>query len=338
MPPRSFYRPPDFEHLRGLMNSFYEDAGSRREIDRLCSSGIPPLIDRAAIHICLGVSSHLVYGITLNKARHYRRFPLERPGKEPRIIDAPRTYLKAIQWWILDNIFTGIVFDEHVHGFVPGKSTLTNARSHLSQNRILNVDIEKFFPSIDQKTVKNVFSSYGYSEDVANQLSALCTYQDQLPQGAPTSPIIANVVAAPLDCDLLKYCRQNGLKYSRYADDLTFSRSDFMPIQILGDLDEIVRSHGFSLNREKTRFCGPGTRQDVTGFVVNVKPQPTREWRNRVRGIFHRARMNPTQYADMLDKLVGYMGTIRMYDPECETKLAVLGLEAISVVRAGRRF
>ena len=144
------------------------------------------------------------------------------------------------------------------------------------------MDIKDFFPSIGFKQILNVFRNIGYRENVAVLLANLCCLNNSLPQGAPTSPILSNIIACKLDNKIVDYIGKEKIRYTRYADDLTFS-GDFNEGDIIKNVERIANRLGFKINEEKTRVRKRNQRQEVTGIVVNEKMQLSRKIRKRIR-------------------------------------------------------
>jgi len=286
MPTRSFYFPPDFDHIERIILDSY-GAAAQEHILHFAKLKLPPLIDGRSLSLILGVSDRLITAISLRIYKHYRQFPLQKSDGSERQINAPRTYLKVIQWWILDNILSKISYPEFIFGFVRGKSPVENARYHRAMRHMLNIDISDFFPSIRYPQVVHAFTALGYSDAVSNQLARLCTLNGTLPQGAPTSPAIANLVFRDVDSAIARVADRQRLRYSRYADDLTFSGMEFISRDFLDEIEGIIKINGFKLNMRKTRFSSAGGRMEVTGYTTNVITQPSREWRKRVRAELH---------------------------------------------------
>lgn len=269
MPPRSFFIPPDLRHVTGVLQDRHAMLDSDPRLTEFEKIGLPPLLNEGDIADALGIASHLIFGIVRNKARHYRRFELVNKTGKVRQIESPRTYLKVIQWWILDNILNLRPVPEFVMGFVFGRGPLKNATHHLGATHILNMDVSNFFPSIKYYDVKLIFASMGYNDDVASLLSEICTFNDRLPQGAPTSPMLSNEFCRNLDLEINEFAENAGLKYSRYADDITLSSENWIESSVVASVSHILVRHGLQVNAEKTRFRGPGDRMEVTGFVIN---------------------------------------------------------------------
>lgn len=332
MPPRSFYLPPDFGHVEEILRDAH---GLEAEdlIAQFRASRFPPLADAGSVAQILGISAQLIFSITRKKEKHYRRFTIKKSGGGVRDIASPRTYLKVIQWWVLDNILRGVEFPENVMGFVRGRSVLENAKFHFGASHILNMDLKDFFPSVGIDDVSLIFGSLGYNQVVANQLAEICTLDDCLPQGAPTSPTLANMAASGLDKFLIDLTIKHGMKYTRYADDLVFSSNEIIPSEFQAEVVSSIAESGFSVNERKTRFRGRGGRMEVTGLVINSYVQPPRHWRNKVRQIFFQAKNHPEDFQGRVDELYGYLGAIKLYAEDDKiSKLLTMGREAIDKV------
>ena len=236
----------------------------------LKSQKIPYIYD--VNHFCSlsSSSSKQVNYFLLKKEKAYVTFNLPKKAGGFREINAPSKYMKSIQRWILDKILYKMDVGDYVHGFVPKRSIFTNASVHVSQNLVLGIDIKDFFPSIGFDSIFSIFKSVGYTQKTAHFLADICTYQGKLPQGAPTSPMLANLVIGRLDIIIDNYCRRRNFKYSRYADDITISGSHKLPMHIQ-KIIAIIEVSGFAVNEEKTRLHSRGSRQKVTGLVVNDK-------------------------------------------------------------------
>lgn len=233
------------------------------------------------------------------RLRNYRYALIPRPGGAPRVIEKPKLRLKEIQRRIVREILVWIPAHPAAHGFVPARSALTHAALHTGRPAVLRVDLEDFFASITASRVYGIFRTAGYPEAVAHVLTGLCTNAcrldvptplrrrlatPHLPQGAPTSPALANLAAHALDRRL----QGLGATYSRYADDLTFSG----PHRIRGLLPAIAaiaRDQGFRVNARKTRLMSAGGRQTVTGIVVNARPNVPRAEYDRLKALLHNA-------------------------------------------------
>ena len=195
-----------------------------------------------------------------------KRIPKKTGGY--RILKVPALRLKIIQRWILDNIICNIPVSDYAMGFMKNRSIVTNAKYHVGQECVVNMDLKDFFPTITQEQVFRIFYYYGYTIDVSYMLSRLCTVDGKLPQGAPTSPYLSNIVCLKLDKRLSLLANKYEAKYTRYADDMTFSGG--YGIQgIINIASLIINDEGFIVNEKKTRISYKYQRQEVTGLIVN---------------------------------------------------------------------
>jgi RNA-directed DNA polymerase len=234
----------------------------------------------------------------------YTEFELPKRSGGIRAIRAPVSALKSIQRKLLALLETLYSPRVCVHGFVKKQSIRSNAAAHSNKTYVLNVDIEEFFPSINFGRVRGALIArpFSLSPDVATVIARLCCVNNSLPQGAPTSPVIANIVCMRLDGELSRLARANGCKYTRYADDLTFSthKRDFPPSLAVSIsppygteadvgimLRSVIESNGFVVNRKKVRLYGRRVSQRVTGLTVNEKPNVQRRFVRQIRGMIH---------------------------------------------------
>ena len=244
------------------------------------------------------------YAYHIDKRFAYTEFTIPRRYGRERTIEAPVPTLKYIQRILHESL--NRVYGPHaaVHGFVPKRSVATNARAHLGKRYILNVDLADFFPSITRKRIFGRLHSepYGLQTPVAHAIASLATNVfAQLPQGSPSSPVIANIITAGMDTDLATLCRRLRCIYTRYADDISISNSrGEMPPQIarypnasgtgqvvIGDeLANIIEKHGFRINHQKSRLQSYWTRQMCTGLVVNgERPSLRRTYIRHLRSL-----------------------------------------------------
>jgi RNA-directed DNA polymerase len=237
------------------------------------------------------------------KHHKYRRFAVKKKSGGERIIYAPAKRLKILQCLIKADLEKHYPPKACAHAFIKKKSIKTNARDHTNKAFVLNIDLKDFFPSISFGRVKRLFESqpFNLSHPVAAVLAHICCHNGHLPQGAPTSPIISNMIAYKLDNQLTRLASDNYCSYSRYADDITFSFTHYagkLPkniVRIDGDnkvnpgscLSEIIKNNGFEINSEKTRLQSNKQRQVVTGLVVNKKVNVKREFIRQTSSMIH---------------------------------------------------
>jgi RNA-directed DNA polymerase len=281
---------------------------------KLADKGLPPLVSIRAMGLILGVNPKLITAMARFPKGNYRAFMMPKRSGGERMILAPRVFLKTVQRYILQAILEAQPLPAYVNGFVPGRSIVTNAQAHKGAKYVLNVDILNFFDSVREEAIGRIFSDLGFGPHVASTLARLCTYQDCLPQGAPTSPYLANLVFSPADKEILQLCEERRIAYSRYADDLSFSGSQKIARDFLVLLEFVLRRYGFRLNPGKTRFFGPGQAHHVTGLVVNEKIHPKRALRRRLRAKFHNAALNPDDFHEPASTLLGWASFVNSYD------------------------
>jgi hypothetical protein len=293
----------------------------------------------------------------------YSHFTIAKRNGTPRQIWSPIPRLKFVQRWVLHNILNNLTTHGAAHGFVRGKSIVTNAAVHSNSELLIKLDVKDFFPSVSWRRVKGVFRHAGYPEQIATLLALLCTESPRqvvqqegvtyyvalgdraLPQGAPTSPALTNIVCLNLDRRLTGLAEKLGLRYSRYADDLTFSvpaiddaqpksstkatastvkkqadmQHNKMIGQLLGSVHKILREEGFALNNDKTRVIRKGSQQQVTGMVVNGQgvPRVSRQIKKMLRAAVHNLEAGGQLRADeTFNTLSGYAAWIASAEPE----------------------
>lgn len=206
---------------------------------------------------------------TVNKMYHNFLIPKKSGGE--RIISAPNDQLKIIQKRIKEIFLDKLPISIYAHGFVNGRSIVTNAIIHTKKNEVYNIDIHNFFPSITEKKVYIVFNKImKLDNNTSKYLTNLCTYNGRLPQGAPTSPVLSNIVSKKLDKRLGAFAAKNGLNFTRYADDITFSGNRINTYQ-RSIIKKIIIDEGFVINKNKERLQKSYDKQIVTGLIVNDK-------------------------------------------------------------------
>jgi retron-type reverse transcriptase len=287
----------------------------RSKVERLQQLGLPLMSTPKDVAVALGISVKQLRWLAFHAEAvakpHYVRFEVKKRSGGTRALAAPMPKLAAAQEWVLRNVLDKLPTEATAHGFIRGRSTVTNAREHLGRDLVVNLDLKDFFPTIGFWRVRGVFQRMGYSPAVATVLGLLCTEPPRrevelfgqklhvsagdraLPQGACTSPALSNQVARRLDRRLKARAEKLGWKYTRYADDLTFSAPPGKRGE-LGRLHAMVRhaleDEGFALNPKKGRVQSVANRQTVTGIVVNQKPGVPRQEVRRLRAILHQAK------------------------------------------------
>lgn len=311
-------------------------ADRRVHVEKLQAAGLPVLATPADVAKALGISiprlRWLAFHTDAATRSHYVRFTVPKKSGGVRELAAPHRDLAAAQRWIFQNILQPLPTHPAAHGFVKGRSIRTNALPHVGQHTLVNADLKDFFPTITFHRVLGAFAQLGYSPAAATILALLCTesprrtveYAEQifhvasgpraLPQGACTSPALSNLIARRLDARLAGISAKLGWRYTRYADDLSFSaNADVEPAKKIGYLlariRHIAQDEGFLVNEKKTRVLEQSTAMAVTGVVVNQRPGVRRREVRRLRAILHNA------------KKQGLASQNREHEPEFEAKL-----------------
>lgn len=235
--------------------------------------GIPLIYNFSDLAMQLSISESTLY-MMINKTDYfYSQKKIPKKDGTTRTLDIPVLSLKVVQKWILVEILEKISVSRFSMAFVPGKNGLkANAEMHNKNLFLLELDISNFFGSINQRKVYKLFLDMGYGIDISTILTKLCTYNDKLPQGAVTSPYLANLVCFNLDARLNGLCRKKDIAFSRYADDLCFSSNNRI---ILNKIEPIVikilDDEGFSINNKKTRYLSDEVKKTVVGITINNK-------------------------------------------------------------------
>ena len=253
----------------------------------------PKILDVSELASNVGVSTQIVYVLSRkDNSKYYKKFIIPKRDGTDRVIHQPSYSMKIIQRWVLQEILYKIPHTEYSYGFKKGKGSplKKNAEIHSENLFIMKMDLKDFFHSIKRKKIYHLFNQIGYNEVVSNLLTNLTTTNDKLPQGAVTSPYIANLVCRNLDKRISKYCNKRQIKYSRYADDLFFSSNDKIKLKaIYNMIRKIIEDEGFQLNTKKTKLMTPKGRKNVTGVTVNNGTKAPKEMKKRVRAMIHKA-------------------------------------------------
>ncbi|WP_262273409.1 retron St85 family RNA-directed DNA polymerase [Microvirga yunnanensis] len=305
----------------------------------LMLSGLPVIYDVEHLSELVGYSIFYVMGAITRTANYYRHYSIPKRSGGERKIAEPLPSLKEIQHWILSNILNKISVHPAAKAFCAGKSIKENARFHKSQKTVLTIDIKDFFPSIGAGRVFNVYRSLGYSSQVASALTDLSCLERQLPQGAPSSPALSNIVCLTLDRRLFGFARKNNLRYTRYADDMTFSGNEIGSDEI-DFVYKVISKSGFEPNLQKTRVLRLNQRQIVTGVVVNEKLQAPRELRRKLRqqayyierfGFEEHAayqEIDNARYREHLKGQAGFVKSLNKMDRDANALLQILKKES----------
>lgn len=314
--------------------------------------------------------THLHYILFKLKGKRYHKFSIPKKGGGTREILAPCKSLKILQQKL--NYIMSLIYRPkyNVHGFVKERGIVSNAKRHLNKKYILNFDLQNFFSSINFGRVRGVLMSFfKIGEQAATVIANICCYENSLPQGVPTSPILSNMICFKLDKLMQLIAKQHSCIYTRYADDLTFSTANnFFPKKLatiqdgvvsLGDkIIKIVVENGFKVNQDKTRLTNNLHHMEVTGITVNEKLNVKRDYIKKVRAIlrsleiysyekaqeifkskyrFRETRSNTIpDVLNVVKGMISYIGLIRGFDDLIFARLAlrynvIVGFKAFNV-------
>ena len=257
----------------------------------------------ATLFNVLGVSEEEIVEMINRKSKFYVSYSISKKSGKPRHIDAPIGNLKTWQKQILKNILNKFSASQIAHGFVKGRSPLTNAERHVGAKILIKVDIANFFNNISQQQVfdalKTFLNKYYPIITLTNNnldllyLSELLTYKRRIPQGAPTSPCLTNLICLGMDRDLIKLSNKYNCVITRYADDITISSNQDIPINnILSSINHILKKFNFTMRWAKTKVCTKAHCMQVTGIVVNEKINIKRSQYRNLRAQLHQLSKN----------------------------------------------
>jgi RNA-directed DNA polymerase len=245
---------------------------------------------------------------TLMNSPTYQHFTLEKKKGGQRHIQAPLGHLKSIQRKLNASLQVKYhaLKPAYVHGFVINPNSANkqcnialNASHHVCKKVVLNLDLKDFFSSISASRVKALFIAkhFAFPEEIATALALLCTYRGQLPTGSPCSPVLSNFICLDMDNSLQVFAQSNGLIYSRYADDLTFSSDQAIQQAMIEALRQIIVQNGFQTNDKKYRLHTANRKQMVTGITVNEKVNVDRRFLKKTRAMLHDLQKNGLELA-----------------------------------------
>ncbi len=318
----------------------------------LLSKSLPVLEDMPALAAAMGITvgqlRHFSFHRKVATSTHYKRFTIPKKSGGKRLISAPMPKLKALQYWILQNILQKVPAHNAAHGFTAQRSIFTNAQQHLNKEVLVNIDLKDFFPTIHFRRVKGLFNKLGYSEQIATVLALICTEPEReeleldnqvyyfakgdrfLPQGAPTSPAITNIICHKMDGRFTGLARQLRFTYTRYADDLSFSTNTIISSKadihksvqsLLWRVRNIIKEEGFTIHPDKLKIMGKGTRQEVTGIVVNKQAGINRKTLHRFRALIYQIQKSGIEGKrwkggwNILSEMMGYANFVQQVKP-----------------------
>lgn len=286
-PPPLFVSFASIEEALEAMPARFRD-GIRDSMHPLSARGLPPALSVGVVATLFGVSIPFVRAMSSNPRRYYREFVM-RKGKKRRNISAPKVALKLIQSWIGTHLSRSVDLHDCVYGFVPGRNGVIEAASeHCGAHWVYSLDLRDFFPSISAERVEASLGNIGYSANASAFITSLCTLNGALPQGSPASPVLSNLVFADTDRCLLELANEEGVRYTRYADDLVFSGFGAVPVNLQERVKACLADYKWTIAEDKEKLAVLPHRLKVHGLVVHGSaPRLTKGYRNRIRAYRH---------------------------------------------------
>jgi retron-type reverse transcriptase len=296
-----------------------------------------------ALDVSLGTLRHFSIHRDAEPVTHYVTFRIPKRNGQSRLIMAPKSRLKHIQRLLLRALVDKLPVSPHAHGFRSGRSIRSGAEPHVGKAVVLKMDLKDFFPSVTFGRVRGLLIALGYGYPVATTLAVLMTEAERQPveldgrvvhvpvgprhcvQGAPTSPGVCNALCLRLDRRLAGLARKYGWTYTRYADDLTFSGDSAEHAQTIRRLaTRVCNDEGFQVHPDKTRVMRRGSRQTVTGVVVNRTAGLSRRERRLLRATIHRLKRGaPDKPATLTETQIrGKLAYLRMLNADQAAALA----------------
>lgn len=271
------------------LNNGYSDDNIKKCLDYaipLIQKDLPVIYNTSHFSLQVGYNTTYVKKAIKFTSHFYRNFSIKKDNGQLRNLHEPLPSLKEIQNWILKEILYKNKVSRYAKGYVPNRSIKEHTIYHTGVKEVLTLDIKDFFNTIDFSLVEKLFLDMGYSKRISNLITKICYLEENLPQGAPTSPYISNLILLNFDKVIGQYSLDNNIKYTRYADDLAFSGNLDKDIIIQTVKDELDKL-GLKLNINKTKLMRQNDPQLISGIIVNKKPQVPKRERNQIRNTLH---------------------------------------------------
>lgn len=267
--------------------------------ENLNNQHLPIIYNTYHLSGLVGYAHSYLTRVCISTSFFYRNFEvLKKNGKKRKILE-PLPSLKQIQYFILKEILYSQKTSRYCKSYIPKKKFREYLKYHSNEKEVLCLDIQDFFPSIKYPIIHKFFSDLGYAEDVSDYLAHLCTYHSFakkdnyiqnnrcLPQGAPTSPYLSNLILKEFDDNVASFCKKNNIKYTRYADDMTFSGESIPKSSLISFVKDKLSHIGLFLNEDKTNFMKQNEPQIVSGVIINRKIQLPKNVRNDIRKVMY---------------------------------------------------
>lgn len=267
--------------LRAL--SEQDRAENESTLQSLHNLRLPPVASARTLAVLFGYSTRFVMSLAARPQKYYRFFDIPK-GASQRHIEAPRIALKIIQAWLGCHLARAVSFPAPIHGFVPGRSTISAAHQHLHADCFISLDIHNFFPSTPRSKVRAVFEQLQFPSKGIDVLTNLTTIFGRLPQGSPASPVLANLAFLAVDKVLQGVADNASARYTRYADDLVFSGKGKRPEQLVPTISKVIAGFGWTIAATKVTVAERPNSLRVHGLVVNGENvRLPKSYRNRLR-------------------------------------------------------
>lgn len=258
-------------------------------LDRLQERELPAVLSFRHFADIVDLPASKLGAMSFATHHFYRTFEIPKKSGGLRAISAPLPDLAMVQRWLVESILKRLTTNPSaaVTAYTPGRSIIDHVSGHLASAQLLKLDLRDFFPSISTGRVYELFTAVGYSSAVARTFAALTTMNGNLPQGAPSSPLISNLVLEPFDTAVLSLCSTHDLHYTRYADDIVISGSELG--NILEQVSSLASENGFEINHKKTKsYLRPEEPRFVTGLVLkDGRARLPKASRRRIRAQAH---------------------------------------------------
>jgi retron-type reverse transcriptase len=285
----------------------------------------------------MGISPNLLTSMGNRPQKHYRTFEIGKRTGGKRLIHSPRVFLKTVQYWLKDYFLYKLIPNDVCHSFRRGHSIVSNAQGHVGKKYVANIDIVDYFGSIKRGQLEQVLRAE-FGSNLSGWISKLCTVNNFLPQGAPTSPLLSNYFLRVFDQYMDGLCQEENATFTRYADDITISGESR---EVVGRMIQAATVDLLKLNLvvndKKTRIASQSGQQVVTGVVVNKHAQPPRKLRKRVRAMFHQASLHPDKYVGRIEEMQGYLSYFKGYPHLVEHISLVKYVEVLEQLRNYRK-
>lgn len=268
----------------------------------------------------LNVNAAFIEKVSQRSLWYYRSFTIPKKSGGTRTINHPSPILKAFQYWLTKNFFVGFKTSKCATAYKIGCSIKDNAVRHLGNNHLLHLDIKDFFPSITSNLFGAILHSrktevnIDFDEKDIQIISGLCFLRNRLAIGSVCAPCISNIVMYEFDLTMERYAIEKGYTYSRYADDVILSSPNYIPGEIVGNLQEMLAKLSFKVNTTKTFFMGKGQRQVVTGIVINSqKTSIGRKRKHNIKSMLYKKLKNGEGNSAVI---LGHLNFLRDIDPQ----------------------